>query len=106
MRNTVEMGLRLVGLDKFFQTVVTLDDVENAKPDPEPVQKALARLDSTPERAIMVGDSKYDILAGQNAGTKTAGVSWTIRGSEYLQQFNPDYMLNEMTDLLDVLGER
>lgn len=106
MRNTVEMGLRLVGLDKFFQTVVTLDDVEKAKPDPEPIQKALALLQSTPERAIMVGDSKYDILAGQNAGTKTAGVAWTIRGNDYLQQFNPDYMLNEMTDLLDVLGER
>lgn len=106
MRNTVEMGLRLVGLNKFFQTVVTLDDVKNAKPDPEPVQKALALLGSTPEEAIMVGDSKYDILAGQNAGTQTAGVAWTIRGNDYLQQFNPDFMLNEMTDLLDVLGER
>jgi pyrophosphatase PpaX len=106
MRNTVKMGLKLTGLDQFFQTVVTLDDVEKAKPDPEPVQKALALLHSTPDRAIMVGDSKYDILAGQNAGTQTAGVSWTIRGNDYLQQFNPDYMLNEMTDLLDVLGER
>ncbi|RZT21692.1 MULTISPECIES: pyrophosphatase PpaX [Fictibacillus] len=106
MRNTVKMGLKLTGLDQFFQTVVTLDDVEKAKPDPEPVQKALALLQSTPDRAIMVGDSKYDILAGQNAGTQTAGVAWTIRGNDYLQQFNPDYMLNEMTDLLDVLGER
>jgi pyrophosphatase PpaX len=106
MRNTVEMGLKLTGLDKFFQTVVTLDDVEKAKPDPEPIQKALALLHSSPESAIMVGDSKYDILAGQNAGAQTAGVAWTIRGNDYLQQFNPDYMLNEMTDLLDVLGER
>ena len=106
MRNTVKMGLKLTGLDQFFQTVVTLDDVEKAKPDPEPVQKALALLQSTPDRAIMVGDSKYDILAGQNAGTQTAGVAWTIRGNDYLQQFNPDYLLNEMTDLLDVLGER
>jgi pyrophosphatase PpaX len=106
MRNTVEMGLKLVGLDQFFQTVVTLDDVEKAKPDPEPIEKALALLQSSPERAIMVGDSKYDILAGQNAGTKTAGVAWTIRGKDYLQQFNPDYMLDAMTDLLDVLGER
>jgi pyrophosphatase PpaX len=106
MRNTVEMGLKLVGLDKFFKTVVTLDDVEKAKPDPEPILKALALLQSTPEQAIMVGDSKYDILGGQNAGTQTAGVSWTIRGNDYLQQFNPDFMLNKMTDLLDVLGER
>ncbi|MFC7371034.1 pyrophosphatase PpaX [Fictibacillus iocasae] len=106
MRNTVEMGLKLVGLDKFFSTVVTLDDVERAKPDPEPVQKALVLLQSPPEKAIMVGDSKYDILSGKNAGTKTAGVSWTIRGQEYLQQFEPDVMLDHMTDLLGYLGER
>jgi pyrophosphatase PpaX len=106
MRKTAEMGLKLTGLDSFFKVIVTLDDVEKAKPDPEPIHKALALLHSIPEKAIMVGDSKYDILAGQNAGTKTAGVAWTIRGNDYLQQFNPDYMLDEMTDLLDVLGER
>src|SRR5690606_36287051 len=37
MRGTVNMGLKLTKLDRFFDVVVTLDDVEHAKPDPEPV---------------------------------------------------------------------
>jgi pyrophosphatase PpaX len=104
MRQTVVMGLRLTGLDQFFDVVVCLDDVTNAKPDPEPIHLALQQLGSTPDEAIMVGDNFHDILAGKNAGTKTAAVSWTIKGVEYLQSFEPDYMLTHMQDLLPILG--
>ncbi|MEA3320461.1 MAG: pyrophosphatase PpaX [Bacillota bacterium] len=104
MRQTVVMGLKLTGLDRFFDVVVCLDDVTNAKPDPEPIHLALQQLGSTPDEAIMVGDNFHDILAGKNAGTKTAAVSWTIKGVEYLQSFEPDYMLTHMQDLLPILG--
>ncbi|CAG9620698.1 pyrophosphatase PpaX [Sutcliffiella rhizosphaerae] len=104
MRQTVVMGLKLTGLDQFFEIVVCLDDVTNAKPDPEPIHLALQQLDSRPEEAIMVGDNYHDILAGKNAGTKTAAVSWTIKGVEYLQTFEPDYMLRHMEDLLPIVG--
>lgn len=40
-RQTVEMGLQLSKLDEFFDVVVTIDDVENVKPHPEPLQKRL-----------------------------------------------------------------
>ncbi|MCM3618823.1 pyrophosphatase PpaX [Sutcliffiella horikoshii] len=104
MRQTVVMGLKLTGLDQFFDVVVCLDDVTNAKPDPEPVQLALRQLGASPEEAIMVGDNYHDILAGKNAGTKTAAVSWTIKGVEYLQSFEPDYMLTHMEDILPLVG--
>ncbi|MGD6832372.1 pyrophosphatase PpaX [Sutcliffiella halmapala] len=104
MRGTVVMGLKLTGLDAFFDVVVCLDDVTNAKPDPEPIHLALQQLGSTPEEAIMVGDNYHDILAGKNAGTKTAAVSWTIKGVEYLQQFEPDYVLTHMEDILPLVG--
>ncbi len=105
LRGTVNMGLKLTKLDQFFDVVVTLDDVKKAKPDPEPIHKALALLNSSPEETIMVGDNHHDIVAGQNAGTKTAGVAWSLKGVEYLQTFKPDYMLHNMSDLLAILGD-
>lgn len=105
IRQTVNMGLKLTGLDQFFETVVTLDDVEHAKPHPEPVLLALKQLESLPEEAIMVGDNHHDIDSGKAAGTKTAGVAWTIKGIQHLERFKPDYMLHRMSDLLNVLGE-
>ncbi|WP_261131933.1 pyrophosphatase PpaX [Bacillus sp. Marseille-Q3570] len=103
MRDAVELGLEITGLGEYFTTIVTLDDVERAKPDPQPVIRALDKLQSDTASAIMVGDSRYDIEAGKNAGTLTAAVSWTIKGRENLERSEPDYMLEKMPDLLNVL---
>jgi pyrophosphatase PpaX len=102
--DVVQKGLKVTKLDPYFDVIVALDHVEKAKPDPEPIFNALAQLESTPEETIMVGDNYHDILAGKNAGTKTAGVAWSIKGREYLEQYNPDYIFDEMSDLLKVLG--
>ncbi|MDQ0161976.1 pyrophosphatase PpaX [Aeribacillus alveayuensis] len=104
IRSTVNMGLKLTRMDAFFDVVVTLDDVENAKPHPEPIFKALKQLDAMPEEAIMVGDNHHDIEAGKNAGTKTAGVAWSIKGEEYIRSYHPDYLLKKMSDLLVIFG--
>ncbi|PYZ96279.1 pyrophosphatase PpaX [Alteribacter lacisalsi] len=101
--DTAVKGLKLMGLDRFFDVVVALDDVENYKPHPEPLEKALAALGSTADRAVMVGDSHHDILGGKNTGTKTAGVAWSVKGREYIETYEPDVMLETMKDLLDIL---
>ncbi|QKS72267.1 pyrophosphatase PpaX [Paenalkalicoccus suaedae] len=102
-RDTALKGIELMGLSKYFEVVVSLDEVTNYKPDPEPLLLALKQLDAKPEEAIMVGDSEHDILAGQNTGTKSAGVAWSIKGREHLESYNPDVMLGTMTDLLTYL---
>lgn len=98
-------GLRLMKLDPFFDVMIAYDHVKKVKPDPEPIFLALEKLDSKPEETLMVGDNFHDVLAGKNAGTKTAGVAWTIKGRDYLAKYEPDYMLENMTDLLRILGE-
>jgi pyrophosphatase PpaX len=98
-------GLRLTKLDQFFDIIVAYDHVKKVKPDPEPILLALEQLGSKPEESLMVGDNFHDILAGKNAGTKTAGVSWSIKGREYIAKYEPDYVLENMADLLTILGE-
>ncbi|MED3561589.1 pyrophosphatase PpaX [Bacillus xiapuensis] len=98
-------GLRLMKLEEYFDVIVAMDHVTKVKPDPEPIFKALEQINSTPKETIMVGDNFHDILAGKNAGTKTAGVAWTIKGRDYLAKYEPDYMLENMADLLTILGE-
>ncbi|WP_461610958.1 pyrophosphatase PpaX [Cytobacillus kochii] len=105
MLDVVEKGLRLTKLDEFFEVIVALDHVEKPKPDAEPVLKALSLLDSEPQEAIMIGDNHHDIIGGRNAGTVTAGVAWSSKGRNHLLQFDPDYMLETMPDLLTILEE-
>ncbi|SDO46307.1 pyrophosphatase PpaX [Alkalicoccus daliensis] len=102
-RDTALKGLQLMGMEEYFPVVVSLDEVTRYKPDPEPLMLALEQLNKSPEQAVMVGDSEHDILAGKNTGTLSAGVSWSIKGKEFLETFDPDVMLEKMTDLLDYM---
>jgi pyrophosphatase PpaX len=99
-RNTVEMGLDLCGLTPYMSSVVTIQDVENPKPHPEPVLKGMAELGALPETTLMVGDSSYDIDAAHRAGVDSAGVAWSLKGEDFLATFSPTYMLYDMKDIL------
>ncbi|WP_010647553.1 pyrophosphatase PpaX [Oceanobacillus massiliensis] len=104
MRPTVNMGLALTGLDRFFDTIVTIDDVTHPKPHAEPVLKAMEELNGDASTTLMVGDNHHDIESGKNAGVLTAGVAWSLKGKERLLNHHPTYMLDEMTDLLRIAG--
>ncbi|GFZ94402.1 pyrophosphatase PpaX [Paenibacillus marchantiophytorum] len=104
IRQTTLMGLKLCGLDTFISTIVTVEDVKEAKPHPEGILAALKELGSSPGQAIMVGDSHYDIEAAQNAGVTAVGVTWSWKGRSYLEGYNPDYLIDDMYDLLPIVG--
>lgn len=104
MRPGVNLGLEVTGLSKYFDTIVSIDDVRHPKPHPEPVFKAMKKLDTKPAATIMVGDNYHDILAGKDAGAQTAAVAWSAKGKGYLQQYNPTYMLEDMSDLIKIVG--
>lgn len=83
--------------------VVTGDDVTRFKPDPEGIKKALGALAMAAEDAIMVGDTEADIQAGKNAQTKTAAALYGLGSPDSLRASDPDYLLDNIIDLLDVI---
>jgi pyrophosphatase PpaX len=84
--------------------LVGADDVKRAKPDPEPVLKALASLDLSEcaGEVLFVGDAPFDLRAGRAAGTRTAGVSWGAFARPALEAEGPDYFLESLEELLGV----
>jgi len=49
--------------------VVTAADVKKAKPDPEQLEKIMARFSLDPDQVLFIGDSIYDQQAARAAGT-------------------------------------
>jgi pyrophosphatase PpaX len=96
--------LDVCGLQERVEFVVCGDQVENGKPHPEPVLKALAalKIDDVPDRVLFVGDSPHDMRAGRDAGTRTAAVGWGPLDRRILRAESPDFFLNRMEDLLRV----
>ena len=92
-------GLAHVGLARFMDTVVGCDSSTRHKPDPEPVQIALHRLDCAPENAVFVGDSVHDILAGNAAGVTTLAATWGAFKKADLEPGKPDFYLEHISEL-------
>jgi HAD superfamily hydrolase (TIGR01549 family) len=81
-----------------FEVVVTREDAP-AKPRPEPLWLICRKLKVEPSHAVMVGDFKFDIVAGRNAGTRTALLT-NGKTPPYLKEVPPDHLLHTLSDLL------
>lgn len=102
-RDMAIRGLKLFDIEKFFDVVVTADCVDNPKPHAEPIRMALEKLGKMAESAIMIGDNHHDIESGKNANVKSVCVGWTLHDIEMMRSYNPDFIINTMHDLLEIL---
>jgi len=103
LRRGTLRGMELCGITEHFDVVITPEDVENAKPHPEPVQLALARLGVPPEEALFVGDSPHDMVSGRAAGTRTAAALWGPFPRASLLAERPDFLLERQQDVLGLV---
>lgn len=71
-RRELDYTLESCGARKFFREIITVEDVERPKPDPEGLLKILKGRDSS--RAIYVGDSVDDAIASGRAKMPFVGV--------------------------------
>lgn len=79
-------------LKKYFDAVVTMNDVKKRKPNPEMILKACRILNVNPRNTILVGDTKNDMIAGKRAGCTTVG--YKVKG---------DYRINRLNEILKTL---
>ncbi|MDI6744291.1 MAG: HAD-IA family hydrolase [Thermodesulfovibrionales bacterium] len=94
--------LEQLGLMKFFDVVLGSDSVPEKKPSPAPVKKVLEILGVYPGRAIIVGDSDFDIQAGKGAGLITVAVTYGFRDRETLK--GADFIIDSIDELPDLIG--
>jgi pyrophosphatase PpaX len=98
-------GLTLVRLEALMDVLVCADEVENPKPHPEPVEKAVRLLGADPRSTVYVGDSIHDMRSGRAAGVRTAAVLWGPFGRNHLEGAQPDYWLERPEELLALVRE-
>ena len=90
-----------INLLKYFDLVVGSDTTSEKKPSALPVKYALSRLGAEPDESVIVGDSNYDIEAGEKAGIKTIAVTYGYK-QRYLLM-NADYIIDSLQELPQLL---
>lgn len=84
--------LRKFSIERFFEVIITSDDVIRAKPDPMIVLKACERLNVDVNKVVLVGDTDNDIKAGRDAGCIVIGLNITA-----------DITIHRLSDLLNLI---
>ena len=88
-----------------YDLLVTSSDVSNNRPMPDMILYAMDKLDITDASTVIkVGDSTIDIEEGRNAGCKyNIGVTTGAHTKAQLESANPDYIFDNIYDLVSVL---
>ncbi len=85
-REIVNRILQHFSITEYFGAVVTLNDVSKRKPAPDMIVKACELLTVVPNHAVVVGDTKNDIMAAKNAGCLSVG--YKIHGDFYAERLS------------------
>lgn len=100
---TTMAALDKFDMHKYFDVVVTPRDTDKHKPDPEPALVALEALGVDGAKAVFVGDTKFDMGCGVNAGAKSIMVEWSVAFDEEDNEFRIDARLDKPENLLAVI---
>ncbi|WP_018924859.1 HAD family hydrolase [Salsuginibacillus kocurii] len=104
-RRSLDISLDMLGMSEMFDVIVTGDDVDRVKPDPEGVHNALAGLKTTPAEAMFFGDSDADMEAGLEAGLITVGVQWLPHPQTKTYEYEPHYTLQSVQEGMQFFKE-
>ena len=98
-----------VSLKKFhgitendFATIITRDD-SLPKPHPDGVYLAAARMEIPPSELLVVGDFRFDIMAGYAAGAKTVLLTNGGKSAMAAEDPVPDYTIDGLEGIINIL---
>jgi len=103
--SSVHALMRHFGLDRFFGSVVGVGEVNECKPAPEPVWRALRELEADSSRCALVGDTVHDMEAARAAGVVGIGVATGSHPPADLLTAGAVRVLDSVADLPQFLAE-
>ena len=84
--------LKKFDIKKFFNIIVTSDQIKKGKPAPDMIYKACQELKIQPREVVLVGDTESDVKAGRAAGCKIIGIN-----------IDADFSIKTFSELLNII---
>jgi len=78
-------------------------DESGSKPDPNMLHEIMSELDISADKALMIGDSSYDMQMANNAGIDCVAVSYGVHDCKELEQHTPLACCADTAELSDWL---
>lgn len=91
--------LKDLGMDKYFELVLSGDTLPKKKPDPLPLLHACEFFGISPDHGVLVGDSINDVQAARAASMPVILVPYGYNRGQDVSELNPDAVVESLTDL-------
>ncbi len=101
-RRGLDMVLNAFNLESLFHITRCADETAS-KPDPMMLEEILTDLNLSRDEALMIGDTTYDMDMANNAKMDSMAVTYGVHSRKDLEPTKPNYYLNDIKQLLDVL---
>lgn len=98
----IEPILDKLSIKKLFKCWIGEDSLSKKKPNAAPLIHLTNEMNTIVEKCIMIGDSKNDILAAQNSGMESIGVSYGYNYNENIADYNPTVVVDSFADLQEL----
>jgi phosphoglycolate phosphatase/pyrophosphatase PpaX len=101
-RRAVEISLKRLAWNSYFQAVITGDDTKRFKPDPEGLNLILGHISAARKKTIFIGDGTADIAAARNAGILSGHAQWGVPGHTHPVNVHSDYQFATPQAIIDL----
>jgi len=91
--------LKALKLEPYFQKIYCGDTLPKKKPDPLPLLHAAEFFKVDPHKALMIGDSKNDVIAARAAGFEIICVSYGYNHGEAIHTAKPFAVIDRLDQI-------
>jgi HAD superfamily hydrolase (TIGR01549 family) len=98
--HAINLGLNAMKLKHFFDDIIGAECAPH-KPDPAGLIQLKEKYQTS--QIIMIGDSKFDIVTGQNAKCPTIGVTWCKTTQEEMESYGATKIANKPSEVVDLI---
>jgi HAD superfamily hydrolase (TIGR01549 family) len=104
-RRTTTITLGALGINGYFDLIVSGSDVLRYKPHPEGIRRVIEHFGVPAEQVLMVGDAIADITASRSAGVKSVAALWDSYDRERVAAAGGDFVFHDVPSFVNWLRE-
>jgi HAD superfamily hydrolase (TIGR01509 family) len=95
-----EFTFNRFGLKEYFDAIITAEDLERGKPDPDSYLKAAAKLGVSASECLVIEDSINGIMSGKRAGCKVLSIPTSFSTAE-LTAAGADFVFDSFAEAVN-----
>lgn len=103
-KKLISIQLKEMNINRYFDVVITVDEVNHPKPDPEIFNKCAMKMNVDPSKCVVIEDSIFGVKAAKDANMKCIGVTTGAYSAKELRGQNPDLIIESVKNKNSIIN--